>query len=83
MVRAPPWHGVTAEWTYLRYQGPNASVHPYQGSYGEDRLTPVADRLSEWLAQGVGVYAYFNNDDSGFAVQNARRLAPRLGGTAA
>jgi uncharacterized protein YecE (DUF72 family) len=39
----------------------------------------MAERLSGWLAQGCDVYAYFNNDDSGFAVEDARWLAGRLG----
>jgi len=73
-----PWE-LTTEWTYLRFHGPNAADQPYQGRYGEDRLAPVADRLSGWQAQGVDVYAYFNNDDSGFAVQDAQWLAQRLG----
>jgi uncharacterized protein YecE (DUF72 family) len=39
----------------------------------------MAERLSGWLAEGHDVYAYFNNDDSGYAVQDARWLAQRLG----
>jgi len=31
------------------------------------------------LAGGHDVYAYFNNDDSGYAVDDARCLADRLG----
>jgi uncharacterized protein YecE (DUF72 family) len=35
-------------------------------------------RLRSWLDQGHDVYAYFNNDDSGYAVDDARLLAERL-----
>jgi uncharacterized protein YecE (DUF72 family) len=38
----------------------------------------MAERLSSWLEEGRDVYAYFNNDDSGYAVEDARWLADRL-----
>jgi uncharacterized protein YecE (DUF72 family) len=72
-----PWE-LTAGWTYLRFHGPHAVEHPYQGRYGAGRLEPMAARLEAWLDQGRDVYAYFNNDDSGFAVTDARWLAERL-----
>ncbi len=62
----------------MRFHGPAALEHKYQGRYGPERLSPVADRLAGWLAGGHDVYAYFNNDDSGFAVHDARWLAERL-----
>jgi uncharacterized protein YecE (DUF72 family) len=72
-----PWE-LTTDWTYVRFHGPNATEHPYQGAYGEENLLRIAERLNTWLARGVDVYAYFNNDDSGYAVQDARWLAERL-----
>jgi uncharacterized protein YecE (DUF72 family) len=77
-----PWE-LTANWTYVRFHGPNATERAYQGRYGEDGLSPIGDRLTSWLEEGCDVYAYFNNDDSGFAVQDARWLAERLGGPGA
>jgi uncharacterized protein YecE (DUF72 family) len=74
-----PWE-LTTNWTYVRLHGPNAIDHPYQGRYGPDGLFWMAERLSSWLAEGVDVYAYFNNDDSGYAVQDAGWLASRLSG---
>ena len=53
--------------TYLRFHGPDAPRRPYQGRYTGRRLRPLADRLSDLLGDGVDVYAYFNNDDSGYA----------------
>ena len=73
-----PWV-LTTDWTYVRFHGPWAVERPYQGRYGEERLGPVAERLDTWMAEGRDVYAYFNNDDSGFAVQDARWLSARLG----
>ncbi len=72
-----PWE-LTADWTYVRFHGPNATTNAYQGRYGEEGLTKMADRLVSWLDEGKDVYAYFNNDDSGFAVQDARWLSERL-----
>lgn len=72
-----PWE-LTADWVYLRFHGPDAIHHPYQGRYGPDGLLWMADRLSTWLDQGHDVFAYFNNDDSGFAVQDARWLSEHL-----
>ena len=72
-----PWQ-LTTDWTYVRFHGPDAIEHPYQGEYGEQRLAGTAERLADWLTQGVDVYAYFNNDDAGFAVRDAGRLARQL-----
>jgi uncharacterized protein YecE (DUF72 family) len=72
-----PWE-LTSDWTYVRFHGPNATSHPYQGRYGGDGLFWMADRLSKWLDEGHDVYAYFNNDDSGYAVRDAQSLAGRL-----
>lgn len=72
-----PWE-LTTDWTYLRFHGPDAAEHPYKGAYSEARLSVFTERLSSWLDQGVDVYAYFNNDDSGHAVQDARCLAYQL-----
>jgi uncharacterized protein YecE (DUF72 family) len=72
---------LTTGWTYVRFHGPNAAEQPYRGRYGEGGLSGIAERLSSWLADGCDVYAYFNNDDSGFAVHDAQWLARRLGGS--
>lgn len=72
-----PWE-LTTDWTYVRFHGPDATRHAYQGRYGPDGLFWIGERLANWLAEGRDVYAYFNNDDSGYAVQDARWLADRL-----
>ena len=38
----------------------------------------AAKRLEAWLDEGCDVYAYFNNDYHGYAVDDARWLAERL-----
>jgi uncharacterized protein YecE (DUF72 family) len=63
---------------YVRLHGPHPQ-HLYTGSYSEADLRWWADRIGDWRAQGRDVFAYFNNDDQGFAVQNALRLKELTG----
>lgn len=60
---------VTADWTYLRYHGDG-----YAGAYSHQKLTAEADRIADRLAEGLDVYAYFNNDLEGHAVSDADDL---------
>jgi uncharacterized protein YecE (DUF72 family) len=76
-----PWER-TADWTYLRFHGPQALDDPYHGRYGGRRLAPVARRLQAWIDEGTDVYAYFNNDYEGHAVRDAEWLRGRLVGAA-
>jgi uncharacterized protein YecE (DUF72 family) len=68
-----PWE-LTADWTYVRFHGPDATNRPYHGRYAAARLAAVADRLGDWRRSGIDVYAYFNNDHAGNAVVDATRL---------
>jgi uncharacterized protein YecE (DUF72 family) len=68
----------TADWTYVRFHGPDALRRAYHGRYGPERLEPHARRLASWLDDGTDVYAYFNNDYEGHAVDDASWLAARL-----
>ena len=70
---------LTANWTYVRFHGPRASQEPYHGEYGPRRLAPWATRLSEVLESARDVYAYFNNDHHGYAVNDAEWLRDALG----
>jgi uncharacterized protein YecE (DUF72 family) len=72
-----PWE-LTTGWTYVRFHGPNALQEKYVGRYGPQRLRTAAKRLQSWLDEGVDVYAYFNNDYHGYAVQDAQWLKTRL-----
>lgn len=66
-----PLH-VTADFVYVRLHGP--ADQKYQGKYGHDQLAWWADRIHEWRDQNKNVYLYFDNDDQGFAPQNALEL---------
>jgi uncharacterized protein YecE (DUF72 family) len=80
LLEGHPWIRTT-DWTYLRFHGPDAVHHPYRGRYGGRRLWRVAERLAPWLDEGSDLYTYFNNDDRGYAVEDASWLAHRLGAT--
>jgi uncharacterized protein YecE (DUF72 family) len=60
---------VTASWVYLRFHG-----NRYAGSYSTQHLTARAREIRAYLADGLDVYAYFNNDVGGHAVRNALDL---------
>ena len=67
-----PTHlAVTADFVYLRFHGPGRR---YGSSYDDETLRAWADRIRGWRAEGRDVFAYFNNDERGYAVENALRL---------
>jgi uncharacterized protein YecE (DUF72 family) len=71
----PEW--VTGPVVYLRFQGPTQVA--YAGRYEFGHLRRWAERIRELRASGRAVYAYFNNDDRGHALTNARELQSLLG----
>jgi uncharacterized protein YecE (DUF72 family) len=67
-----PTHlAVTADFVYVRFHGPGRR---YGSNYADDTLREWADRIKAWRSEGKDVFAYFNNDEQGFAVKNALRL---------
>jgi uncharacterized protein YecE (DUF72 family) len=66
---------LTADWTFLRF---HHGSRGRRGNYSESELEEWARRIEAWREE-VDVYAYFNNDWEGFAVENARWLKRRLG----
>jgi len=62
----------TTDWVYLRYHGGH-----YDGNYAPDQLRREAERIRGWRDRGLDVYAYFNNDLHGHAVNNALDLRQR------
>jgi uncharacterized protein YecE (DUF72 family) len=69
---------LTADWTYVRFHGPDAIRRPYHGVYGSAGLDSWVTRLGGLLDAGRDVYAYFNNDWHGHAVSDATALRQRL-----
>lgn len=72
--RQSPIH-VTANFTYVRLHGPDG---PYRGQYDARTLALWAKRILAWRKSGLDVYFYFDNDEAGYAAQDALRLAGML-----
>ena len=62
---------VTSDWVYVRLHGPGAA---YQGKYDAETLAGWLGAFSTWMRQGKDVHCYFDNDEAGYAVQNALAL---------
>ena len=75
----PDW--VTGRAVYLRFHGP--TTRAYAGRYSPGQMQEWATRIEGWRRAGYDVYAYFNNDDAGHAVANARELRSLLDETIA
>jgi uncharacterized protein YecE (DUF72 family) len=64
-----PYHEVvTADFVYVRLHG---STKLYASEYSEGELKTWAEKIKAW---GKDTYLYFDNDFSGYAVKNAKRL---------
>jgi uncharacterized protein YecE (DUF72 family) len=60
---------ITADWVYMRFHGGH-----YDGNYDDATLRAYAKEIEAYLASGLDVYVYFNNDLHGHAVRNAATL---------
>ena len=63
---------MTADFMYVRLHGP--SDQKYKGKYGRETLSTWVDRMNAWKEKGLETYIYFDNDEQGFAPQNALEL---------
>ena len=68
-------HELTADWTFVRFHYGHRGRN---GNYSDSELEEWAARIADWRGR-VDVYAYFNNDWTGFAVRNGLRLKKLLG----
>jgi uncharacterized protein YecE (DUF72 family) len=67
---------LTADWTFVRcHHGKRGRG----GNYSARELDEWAGRIGDWRRRGIDVYAYFNNDWEGYAIENALGLKQRLG----
>ncbi len=67
----PSEEPLTAKFVYLRYHGPKEL---FASRYREQGLQRWAPKINKWLKAGQNVYAYFNNDVRGYAVEDAACL---------
>jgi uncharacterized protein YecE (DUF72 family) len=68
-------HELTADFTFVRFHG---GTHGANGNYSHAELDEWAERLERWSSE-VDVFAYFNNDWEGYAIENALYVKRRLG----
>jgi uncharacterized protein YecE (DUF72 family) len=66
---------LTADFSYTRLHGPKEKA--YQGSYTRSSLVEWADRICAWRSLKAA-YIYFDNDEAGYAAQNAMELKSLL-----
>jgi uncharacterized protein YecE (DUF72 family) len=71
---------MTADFAYVRLHGPAGA---YRGRYDGRALAGWAKRFRAWQAEGRDVYCFFDNDEAGFAAQDAMRLQRMLNGAPA
>ena len=62
---------ITADFIYIRLHGPG---NAYRGKYNNQTLSGWMGAFSAWANQGIEVFCYFDNDEAGYAAQNALRL---------
>ncbi len=62
---------ITADFVYVRLHGPGK---PYQGKYTASTLGAWAKKIDHWTGEQRKVFVYFDNDQAGYAAQNAMEL---------
>jgi uncharacterized protein YecE (DUF72 family) len=67
---------LTADWTFVRF---HYGARGRNGNYSDREIDEWAERIDGWRMEGLDVYAYYNNDWEGYAVQNGLRLRRLLG----
>ena len=70
---------ITADFAYIRLHGP--AEGKYQGSYGDVRLRQWARWIEQQATRLKAIYVYFDNDQAGYAAQNALTLRRMVLGT--
>jgi uncharacterized protein YecE (DUF72 family) len=66
---------VTTDFIYIRLHGPEGA---YRGKYDKGALSDWTEAISTWAGDGKDVYCYFDNDQNGYAPQNALSLIELL-----
>lgn len=64
---------LTADFVYIRLHGPKKA---YRGSYSSRKLAEWAKDLKKWKRKKI--FCYFDNDEKGYAPQNALTLMKKL-----
>jgi uncharacterized protein YecE (DUF72 family) len=62
---------ITADFIYLRLHGPES---PYRGKYSSSTLSGWVGAFTAWIKQSIEIFCFFDNDQAGYAPQNALEL---------
>jgi uncharacterized protein YecE (DUF72 family) len=73
--RFPYSEMITAKNIYIRFHGPQAL---YASSYPDKMLQDFAKKFKKWEKEGHVIWAFFNNDIFGYAIEDAKRLLQLL-----
>ena len=68
---------VTTDFAYIRYHGRSKM---FASNYSNAVLLKETRVIKRYLADGLDVFVYFNNDAKGYAIRNARLLKRLLNG---
>lgn len=66
---------ITSDFIYIRLHGPGDA---YQGCYDAAALAGWSEAIGGWAEQGKEIFCYFDNDQAGYAAQNALQLQTLL-----
>jgi uncharacterized protein YecE (DUF72 family) len=62
---------ITTKFVYVRLHGPGG---PYEGKYSFQELDSWAKDVTKWIGEGMEIFCYFDNDQYGYAPENAKQL---------
>lgn len=66
---------ITADFVYLRLHG---NYGPGSGKYTEGEIKGIANDVGNFKSKCEEVFCYFNNDEAGFAIENALALKQKF-----
>ncbi len=66
---------ITTDFTYIRLHGPKSA---YVGSYSTSQIKAWQKKIQKWSLNGTSIYCYFDNDDKGYAIKDAKSLKSLL-----
>lgn len=62
---------ITADFIYIRLHGPS---NRFRLKYTDQEIEQLAKKINSWRREVKNIYAYFNNDAEGYAIENAKKL---------
>lgn len=66
---------ITSDFVYIRLHGPGGLGY---NKYNDEKLNEFCDDIINFQKQGKEVFCYFNNDEAGYAIENAFKLKEKL-----